>query len=112
MTQELKSVIAARLRAARKARGLSQAAVAEAVSRTEEAISNLERGVSLPRLDLLARFSILYAVPIEELVRAPAGDGAPSERARLEAELAGAARTLPVELLRIAVRQVRAMGEG
>jgi transcriptional regulator with XRE-family HTH domain len=109
VTQDLKPIIAARLRAARKARQMSQAALAEAVSRTEEAISNIERGLALPRLDLLQKFSALLDVPLEEFVRVPDGDGAVAERARLEMEVQAMVRTLPLQRLRIAVRQVEAL---
>jgi transcriptional regulator with XRE-family HTH domain len=109
VTQDLKPIIAARLRAARKARQMSQAALAEAVSRTEEAISNIERGLALPRLDLLQKFSALLDVPLEEFVRVPDGDGGSAERARLEMEVQAIVRTLPLQRLRIAVRQVEAL---
>lgn len=109
--QDLKPLIAARLRAARKAKGLSQASVAEAVSRTEEAISNIERGLALPRLDLLQKLSGLLDVPLDELVRVPAGDGPVAERATLELAILAHVAALPIERLRIAAKQIEALLE-
>jgi transcriptional regulator with XRE-family HTH domain len=113
VTDDLKPIIAARLRAARKARGLTQARLAEAVARTEEALSNIERARSLPPLDLLQRLAVVLEVPLVDLLQVPASAGPVGERARLEMELRRLAEALPINRLRIAARQIAALaGEG
>ena len=109
MSEKLKSIIGARVKAARKARNLTQSALAEAVDRTTEAISNIERGKSLAPLDLLERFGVVLDCTIAALVEMPASDGADVERARLETELMMMGKALPIEQLRIAVRQIDAL---
>lgn len=112
MNEKLKSIIGVRVKAARRVTGLTQAALAEAVGRTTEAISNVERGRSLPPLDLLERIAQVLACTLAELVEMPAADGAVVERARLETELMMIGRALPIAQLRIAVRQIAALQAG
>ena len=109
MSEKLKSIIGARVKAARKACNLTQSALAEAVDRTTEAMSNIERGKSLPPLDLLERLGVVLNCTIAAMVEMPAGDGADIERARLETELMMVGKSLPIEQLRVAVRQIGAL---
>lgn len=109
MNENLKSIIGARVKAARKANNLTQSALAEAVNRTIEAISNVERGKSLPPLDLLERIGGELNCTLAALVDAPATDGPGTERARLETELMMAGKALSIEQLRIAVAQIGAL---
>lgn len=108
MSNNLKPIIGIRVRAARKASGLTQARLAEAVNRTVEAISNIERGRSLPPLDLLDAIARVLGCSLPALVDHVEGTHN-AERARLEAELAMLAKGLPVAQLRIAVRQIEAL---
>jgi len=75
VNENLKSIIGARVKAARKANNLTQSALAEAVHRTIEAISNIERGKSLPPLDLLERIGEVLGCSVGALVEVPAADG-------------------------------------
>ena len=109
MNENLKTIIGARVKAGRKARNLTQAALAEAVHRTTEAISNLERGKSLPPLDLLERIGEALDCSIAALVEVPAVSGTYAERARLETELMMIGKALPIEQLRVAVQQIGAL---
>lgn len=109
MTQDLKSLIGTRVRAARKAKKLTQAALAEAISRTTEAISNIERGRNLPPLDRLQQIGEVLDISLADLVEEPAADGPAHERAGLEMEIRTTARDLPIEQLRVAARQISAM---
>ena len=45
------------LRDARKARGISQAQVSRRMDTTQSAVSDIEHGVSIPRIDTLARYA-------------------------------------------------------
>lgn len=80
MNEQLKSIIGAGVKAARGASGLTQAVLAEAAGRTTGAISNIERGGSLPLLDLLERIAQVLGCTIAALVEMPAADGASVER--------------------------------
>ncbi len=111
VTQNLKPIIAARTRAARKARNMTQAELADAVSRTVEAISNIERGLSLPPIDLLHRIATTLNVPLVDLLEEPAAAGAIGERAALEMAVRTIGASLTIEGLRVAVRQITALGE-
>ena len=111
MTEDLKPIIAARVRAARKARGLTQAALAEAISRTEEAVSNLERARSLPPLDTLQQIATLLEVNVVDLLQGSADSGPITKRATLEMEIRSIAEMLPMDRLRIAARQIAALAD-
>lgn len=111
MTQDLKLIIGARLRAARRAAGMTQSQLAEAVSRTVEAISNIERGRSLPPLDLLDRAAELLEVSLAELIQPVESGGSLSERAGLEAEGRAVLAKLPPAHLRAAIKQLAALGD-
>jgi len=112
VTSELKSIVGKRVRGARKAAGLTQAQLAEAVNRTTEAVSNIERGKSLPSLEVLQRIAGATGSSLVELVAAPGAAGASGDRAGLEAELFAIGRRLSTGNLRIAVQQLRALETG
>lgn len=109
MNGNLKSIIGARVKAARRSAGLTQAQLAEAVERTVEAISNIERGRSLPPLDLLERIAGETGCLLAELVSVPQEGRLPVERAELEMRLLAAGKALPLDQLRIAVVQIEAL---
>jgi len=108
---DLKPIVAARVRAARNARGLTQAALAEAISRTEEAVSNIERAKSLPPLDILQQIAIVLDVGVIDLLQMPIGNGPTARRAALEMEIRAHAESLPIDRLRIAAKQMAALAE-
>lgn len=111
VTKNLKPIIAARTRAARRARGMTQAELADAVSRTVEAISNIERGLSLPPLDLLQRIAETLEVSLVDLLEEPAASGTINERAALEIQIRKAAAALTIEGLRAASKQLDALAD-
>ncbi len=59
--------IGARLRAARVARNLSQAAVAQHLGFTEKTVRRWERGEYSPPASTLLEMAELYRVPVESL---------------------------------------------
>lgn len=64
-----------RLRAARKAAGITQERAAREVGVIERSIRNIEKGRHRPAGDTVARLAALYRVPMESLfVHAPEGD--------------------------------------
>lgn len=64
---ETKIRIRLRIKALRKTAGLSQAELADAIDRSTEAISLIERGRSLANIETLERVSRSLGVPIAEL---------------------------------------------
>ncbi len=54
MTMDLKQEIGSRVKASRKMRGMTQAALAEAIDMSFETVSNLERGKTAPNFNTLS----------------------------------------------------------
>ncbi len=84
MTTDLKRTIGRRLRTAREQADLTQEALAERIERSPEAVSNIERGVSLPTLDTLDRIAAALNVPLVYFLDVPPESIAPG-RAEVEA---------------------------
>lgn len=112
MTQALKTIIAARVRTARKMRGLTQASLADTIGRTVEAVSNIERALSLPPLDLLQRLADALDIDLTDLLMAASAAPASGERAELEMRIRLSGSALSLERLRIAATQIEALREG
>lgn len=78
MPKTLATTFARELRSARRARGLTQAELAERVGVAVEVCGRLERGRALPRAETLARLSAALGVSADVLLGlAPAGSAAP-----------------------------------
>lgn len=100
------------LRAIRKQRGLTQEQLAELIDRSVDAVSNMERGISLPSYETLGRLADKLGVPMRELMEAVEGDSAADpERVELEARLAVLARSLDKRNLRIALEQMAVLSK-
>ena len=112
MSEDLKHFIAGQVRSRRKAQGMRQAQLAEAIGKTSEAISNIERAKSLPALDTLMAIAEALGVPLREFF--PEGgvtETKSANRMRLEAEVTAILRGLSDERAKIALAQLRAMAE-
>lgn len=90
---------------------MTQAQLAEALARTVEAISNIERGRSLPPTDLLQRAAEVLEVDIAQLIETSVVGGSIGERAALDAKLRSISRQLPIAYLRVVVQQATAIAE-
>ncbi len=112
MDRGVKLHIAEQIRAARRAKGLTQEDLAMRTDRTPESISNLERGKTTPNLDTLIALADVLELSLYDFF-APARDfkTAHDRRARLEIEMKGREllKTLPDEHLSIAIRQLAAL---
>jgi transcriptional regulator with XRE-family HTH domain len=101
-----------RVKNLRTRKGLSQETIAELIDRSVDAVSKIERGLSLPSLDTLIRLAdplgVTVAEMMEPLWQEETGD---PERAELELALMQLARSLDDRSLRIAVAQVRVLAE-
>ncbi len=108
MGKELKSLIATRIKAIRQAKGMTQEELAEAIDRTVETISNLERGKSLPSVQTLMIIANALDITISELLENAEAPPSPA-RVRAETRLRAAAKSLPDSDLEIAVVLVEAL---
>ncbi|KAA0123442.1 XRE family transcriptional regulator [Methylobacterium sp. P1-11] len=68
MKRELNKTIGLRVKRAREAAGLTQERLAELIDRSKEAVSNIERGVSLPGLDTIQTICDVTKVPMTSIV--------------------------------------------
>jgi len=66
MSDQLKQNIGLRVKTLRKKRGATQAQLAEAIDKTFEAISNLERGKTAPNFSTLNDIAKALEVPMRE----------------------------------------------
>jgi transcriptional regulator with XRE-family HTH domain len=81
--------VGARLRTARRAAGLTQKQLAEALGVESITVSRWERGVTVPSLSRLRRIAEVTETTVSDLVRAPdAMSGQAAEIAALREELA------------------------
>lgn len=111
MNDSFKSYLAGRLKSQRKQAGLTQAELADAIGRTDEAISNIERGRSLPNLETLVAISQTLGIPIRDFFPSGALDADVSiKRLNKEAELMAIIRGLSDEKLDVALSQINALG--
>ena len=86
MTRELNKTIGLRVKRARETAGLTQERLAELIDRSKEAVSNIERGVSLPGLDTIQTICDVTKVPITSIVEDSSEDGSTADlRATLNA---------------------------
>lgn len=91
-----------RLKALRKQRGLTQEQLAELIDRSVDAISKMERGITLPSLETLMRLNEKLHVSMKDLVD-PIDDGRNMDHKWLEME------TILVETVRSLDRSSLAM---
>lgn len=106
MATDMKQSLGLRIRTFRLARKMTQEQVAEAIERTPEAVSNIERGQSLPSLDTLERLALALDVPLAEFFEK---DGGSRQRIELEARLRVLARTMSDEDLEVSVGQAEVL---
>lgn len=109
---DLKRRIAIKIKAARKARELTQEDFASLIGRSVDAVSNIERAKGLPSLDTLESIAAKLEIPIAEFFDNPRGRSKLSAR-RFEAlaRLNELGRGLPDRALEIAVKQLQALSD-
>lgn len=113
MEHVLKTYLAGQLRSFRKEAKLTQEELGARVERTGEAISNVERGKSLPTIETLVALSETLGKPLREFF--PTGkveDNVSVNRLKQEAEAAALLRGLNDSQLGVAIKQIRALNEG
>lgn len=111
MIKKLKQTIGAQVLSARRAKDWTQSNLAEKIERSIEAISNIERGVSLPTLETLRRIADVTGMPIKSFFDlSPLSDVSENIARRNQLErLKRACDKLSDADLAIAVEQVEAL---
>jgi transcriptional regulator with XRE-family HTH domain len=106
MAMDLKRRIAARVRVARRNRGVTQEQLAEAVERTVETISNIERGRTLPSLDTLKKVAKRLNIPMRDFFDDARRGTLARRRYELKSRLVEIVRSLNDADAKIAVGQL------
>lgn len=110
MDSPLNNHVAAKIKAARKAKGLTQEALATLIQRTPESLSNIERGQALPALDTLYAICMALEIPTGEIF--PKATNKRARKARdvqLAEEVKSLADQLLGEELELAKAQIEAL---
>ncbi len=107
---DLKDRVASRIKTIRKLRRLTQEQLAQRVDRTVFAISQLERGKSLPSFETLERLSVALEVPVKEFF----DDGSEAatmspHRLSLTTALADRIRSMEDDQIEMTLRMIEAM---
>ena len=112
--EQLRLQIGAAVRAARKRqKNLTQEKLAESAGVSMETISNVERGATLPTIDVLFKIARVLPLDLAALAKVEPGEGAPStDRVRLEGLMAEEAQTLPDDKLRTLIEIGRVLERG
>ena len=111
LAMDTKKRLGLRIKAIRKQKGLTQDQLAGLVNRSVDAISNLERGLSLPSFETLERFSEKLEVPIRDLFDF-GGPEQSMEKERLLSQLQALARDMDEERLATAVKVMQVLYDG
>ena len=106
---DTKTRIGIHIRELRRAKGLTQDELAALIERSTEAISNLERGISLVGIDTLERLSAKLGVPIKDFFEFAALPRLSPRRTELLARLQATVSGLTDKQLALAVNQVMAI---
>ena len=90
----LRDRFAARVKEIRRRRGLTQAQLAERIGRSVNAISALERGVSLPNFETLERLADALGISVRDLFDVEGEGVSDPKRERLLAAINATSRSL------------------
>ena len=112
MATDLKQTLGRRVKAAREALRLTQEELAGRIERTPEALSNIERGHSVPSLDTLEKLSTHLGVPIGEFFEAAKEmAGKSPRRIGLETDARQVIKRLTDTNLEVALKQLQALAD-
>lgn len=106
---DLKNRVGLRIKTIRKELNLTQEELAEKIDRTKDAVSNLERGLSLPSFETLETMSKVLDVPIHDFFDLEGEENSDRERVELMTQLIVTARQLENDDLHVAVQQITAL---
>lgn len=107
--------IGERIREIRRARRMTQAALAEAIGRTEDSVSQIERGLNLPTIDTVLAMAKALTIPVDHIISSPELREADaqkktelSEASLMLATMAPGDLNLAIKLLRVLVENAAA----
>lgn len=106
---KLRDRVALRIRTIRKRRGLTQNQLAEGISRSGDAVSQLERGISLPSFETLERLSLALDSPVRDFFDTERDGQISALRAERITILLDLARQMTDQELQTAVQVLEAM---
>jgi transcriptional regulator with XRE-family HTH domain len=86
--------------------------LAEKIGRTGDAVSQLERGLSLPSFETLERLAQALDVPIRDFFDSDGTEGGSAQRQKLLAEVIDMARRMTDKDLQVAVQVLDAVTSG
>ena len=109
MKTDFKIAVGLRIKHARAAKGLSQAQLAEEAGRSIEAVSNLERGISLPPLERMEKICEILGISLATAFEKAPNNRAERHRQNQLLEIQLICRSLDDQRLTIAVNQLRAL---
>ncbi|MBK3776484.1 helix-turn-helix domain-containing protein [Azospirillum brasilense] len=90
------------LRTLREERNLTQEDLAELIDRSVQAVSKMERGLTLPKLETLIRLSAKLNVPLSDLTKVfDCNQSISSERQRIEFSIIDSSRKISMRDLKI-----------
>lgn len=101
--------IGSSVRELRRVRKLTQANLAEAISRTEDAISQIERGVNVPNVETLIALSQALEVPVDALLTSGFDKQSSSDRREKIQQAVAVLWSLPEPELGVAIKQLDAL---
>ncbi|MEP9373860.1 helix-turn-helix transcriptional regulator [Mesorhizobium sp. KR1-2] len=104
----VKTQLGQRLKAIRKQKGLTQDQLAERMGRSVDAISNIERGKSLPSFETIELLCDTLGIELKRLFDFEERKLSP-RHTQLSEELQAVARELSLSDLELAVEQVKAI---
>lgn len=104
--------VSLRIKTIRKRRRLTQDQLAEKIGRTGDAVSQLERGLSLPSFETLERLAQALDVPIRDFFDSDRTEGGSAQRQKLLAEVIDLAGRMTEKDLQVAVQVLEAVTSG
>lgn len=105
----MKEFIGTLIRTARKNKAMTQEALAGQIELSVQAISNLERGETLPTIETLSKLSQTLDIPVQSFFQGNALSN--PKRSKMEAEFLAEMQKLDDNSLAIALKQIRALSD-
>jgi transcriptional regulator with XRE-family HTH domain len=105
----MKEFIGTLIRTARKNKAMTQEALAGQIELSVQAISNLERGETLPTIETLSKLSQTLDIPVQSFFQGNALST--PKRSKMEAEFLAEMQQLDDNSLAIALKQIRALSD-
>lgn len=106
---KLRDRVSLRIKTIRRRRGLTQAELAEKIGRSGDAISQLERGLSLPSFETLDRLADALEVPIRDFFDSERTEEGSVQRRKLLTEVIDMARKMTDKELQVAAQVLEAV---